>query len=64
VLLLIPRTAAVGFILVGCTMVGAVIYWFASGHAFGAIIPGALLLVIVGVGWGEIARFVAGLQHT
>jgi uncharacterized membrane protein YphA (DoxX/SURF4 family) len=59
VLLLIPRTAAVGFIVVGCTMVGAVIYWVATGHAFGAVIPGALLLVIVGVGWGEVARLVA-----
>ena len=57
-LLLVPRTAAAGFILVGCTMLGAVIYWVATGHAFGAVIPGALLLVIVGIGWGEVARLV------
>jgi putative oxidoreductase len=56
-LLLIPRTAAIGFILVGCTMVGAVIYWFTTSP-FGAIIPGGLLLVIVGVGWSEVARLI------
>ncbi|HEY2907744.1 MAG TPA: hypothetical protein VGJ29_17710 [Vicinamibacterales bacterium] len=53
VLLLIPRTAALGFILVGCTMVGAVAFWIFTNHAFGAIIPGALLVVIVGVGWND-----------
>lgn len=58
-LLLIPPTAAVGFILVGCTMAGAVVFWVATGHAFGAIIPGALLAVIVGVGWGEVGRFLS-----
>jgi putative oxidoreductase len=58
VLLLIPRTVAVGFILVGCTMVGAVAFWILTNHAFGAVIPGALLVAIVGVGWSEVSRFV------
>ena len=58
-LLLVPRAAAVGFMVVGCTMVGAVAYWILVGHAFGAVIPGALLLAIVGFGWSEIGRFVA-----
>jgi putative oxidoreductase len=58
VLLLIPAAAAAGFILLGCTMTGAVAFWILTGHAFGAVIPGALLLVIVGVGWGEVARLV------
>ena len=58
VLLLIPRTAAVGVLLLSCTMVGAVAFWIFTNHAFGAIIPGALLVAIVVVGWGELARVV------
>jgi putative oxidoreductase len=62
-LLLVPRAAAVGFILVGCTMLGAMAFWILTGHPFGAIIPGALLAAIVVVGWREVARFLARLQH-
>ena len=58
VLLLVPRTAAVGFMLLGCTMAGAVVFWIATGHAFSAIIPGALLVTIIGVGWSNVAAFV------
>jgi len=58
VLLLVPRAAAVGFILLGCTMIGAVAFWVGTNRAFGAVIPGALLAAIVVVGWGEVGRFV------
>ncbi len=63
VLLLIPRAAAVGFILVGCTMAGAVAFWIISHHAFSAVIPGALLVAITGFGHAEIARFVGSLRR-
>jgi hypothetical protein len=54
--------AAVGFILVGCTMAGAVAFWILTHHAFGVIIPGALLLGITGFGWAEVARLVANMR--
>jgi putative oxidoreductase len=63
VLLLIPRTAAVGFILVGCTMVGAMSFWILTSHAFGAIIPGTLLAAIVGFGGSEVVRFVKSMRR-
>lgn len=59
VLLLVPPTAAVGFILLGCTMIGAVAFWILTNDAFGAIIPGALLVAIAVVGWSEVGRFLA-----
>jgi hypothetical protein len=64
VLLLIPGAAAVGFILVGCTMAGAVAFWILTHHAFGAIIPGALLLAITGFGWAEVARFLGNMRRS
>ncbi len=57
VLLLIPRTAALGFVLVGCTMLGAVAFWVLTHHAFSAVVPGAVLVAIVVSGWGEVTRF-------
>lgn len=63
VLLLIPRAAPAGFILVGCTMVGAMCYWILTHHAFGAIVPGALLVAIVGFGGSEVVRFAASLAR-
>jgi putative oxidoreductase len=63
VLLLIPQTAAIGFILVGSTMVGAVAFWVLTKHAFGAVIPGALLAAIVAFGWGEVTRFVSAQKE-
>jgi hypothetical protein len=62
VLLLIPRAAGIGFILLGSTMAGAVGFWIVTHHAFGAIIPGALLLAITGVGCGEVARYVGNVR--
>jgi uncharacterized membrane protein YphA (DoxX/SURF4 family) len=58
VLLLIPRTAAVGFVAIGCTMAGAVAFWVLTHHAFNALIPGVLLIAITVVGWSEVTRFV------
>src|ERR1700730_10033501 len=55
VLLLIPRPAAVGFILAGCTMVGAVAFWIFTHRALNAIIPGALLMGIIVFGGAEVA---------
>ena len=63
VLLLIPRTAAIGFVVVGCTMIGAVAFWILSGHPFGAIIPGALLVAIAIVGFRDVSGFLARLRH-
>ena len=59
-LLLIPAAASVGFILLGCTMAGAVSFWILNHNAFAALIPGSLLLAIIGFGRGEIARFWSG----
>ena len=61
VLLLIPAAAPVGFILVGCTMAGAVAFWIVTHHAFGAIIPGALLIAVTGLGWAELTRFIGNI---
>src|SRR5580704_1650092 len=63
VLLLIPAAAPVGFILVGCTMAGAVAFWIVTHHAFGAIIPGVLLLAITGFGRVEVTRFVGHMRR-
>ena len=63
VLRLIPAAAPVGFILVGCTMAGAVAFWVFTHHAFGAIIPGALLLAVTGFGWAEVTRFIGNMRR-
>jgi hypothetical protein len=57
------RAAVVGFMLVGCTMAGAVAFWILMHHAFGAIIPGGLLLAVAGFGWPEVARFVSRVRQ-
>ena len=63
-LLLIPRAGAVGFVLLGCTMAGAVAFWLFIGHqAFSALVPGALLAAIVVFGWTEMARAVGNLRR-
>jgi putative oxidoreductase len=63
VLLLIPRTAAVGFFVLACTMAGAVIFWLVNYNPFAALVPGVLLLAIIGFGGGEVARFVTGMRR-
>ena len=63
VLLLIPGAAFVGFILLGCTMAGAVSFWIFNHNAFAALIPGALLLAIIGFGRAEVVRRVANARR-
>jgi putative oxidoreductase len=64
VLLLMPGAAAVGFILLGCTMAGAVAFWNFTHHTLAAIIPGALLLAVTGFGWAEVTRFVGNMRRS
>ena len=56
VLVLVPRLSLVGIAMLACTMAGAVITWIAFGLALNAPIPGALLLVLLAVGWTEYNR--------
>jgi hypothetical protein len=50
VLLLIPRTAFVGTLLLGTTMVGAMLAWiFFLGSPASALFPGILLGIIVAI---------------
>ena len=63
VLLLIPRAAFIGFILLGCTMAGAVSFWIFNHNAFAALIPGTLLLAIIGFGGAEVVRRVANARR-
>ena len=63
VLLLIPAAAFVGFILLGCTMAGAVSFWIFNHNAFAALIPGTLLLAIIGFGRAEVVRCVANARR-
>ena len=62
-LLLVPPAAAIGFLLLGCTMLGAVAFWFIYGPAFSAIVPGALLAAIVGFGSAEVGRFLGNRRR-
>jgi putative oxidoreductase len=57
ILVCIPRGAFVGVALMACTMFGAVIAWFTVLHAPGnALIPAALLGVLIAVGSREYGR--------
>ena len=52
VLVLIPRTFLIGIGILACTMAGAVAVWIVWFGAPGtAIIPGALLVGLVGIGF-------------
>ncbi len=55
-LLLVPAAAGIGFMLLGCTMVGAVAFWIIFGPVFSAVVPGALLAAIVVFGWAEMTH--------
>ena len=51
-LLLIPRTARVGAALIGCTMLGAMfVHMFVLHAGANAIIPAALLGLVIAAGW-------------
>jgi uncharacterized membrane protein YphA (DoxX/SURF4 family) len=57
VLLLIPRTAAFGVLLLGATMVGAVLSLLKVGDVAHSPIPLVFLLVIALIGWLRIDSF-------
>ena len=57
ILLLIPRTAVFGVLLLGATMVGAVLSLLKMGDVAHAPIPLAFLLVIALIGWFRIDSF-------
>jgi putative oxidoreductase len=51
-LVLIPRTSLAGILLLSCTMVGAMAAWiFRLGAPGNAVIPGVILVVLLGVGF-------------
>jgi uncharacterized membrane protein YphA (DoxX/SURF4 family) len=56
VLVLIPRLALVGIAILACTMAGAIVTWIAFGLVGNAPIPGALLIVLLALGWSEYDR--------
>ena len=52
VLLLIPRTFVIGIGLIACTMLGAMLAWiFFLGSPGTAVIPGAILIIVLVIGW-------------
>jgi len=50
-LVLIPRTFPLGIALLACTMIGAVVVWVSFGEPGNAIIPGVILIAVLGIGW-------------
>lgn len=51
-MVIIPRTCVIGIAALACTMLGAVAAWIGPLHAPGnAIIPGALLIGLVAIGF-------------
>jgi putative oxidoreductase len=57
VLVLIPPTALFGLALAACTMLGASVAWLTVLHApANAPIPGALLAILIAIGFGEYNR--------
>jgi hypothetical protein len=63
VLVLIPRTFAIGILVIASTMAGAVAAWiFILGEPFFAMIPGALLLGLMFVGGEEVIGLVDRLR--
>jgi putative oxidoreductase len=63
-MLLIPRLAAVGFILNACAMVGAMAFWLLNANPGAAMVPGILLALVVGFGWAEVKRFITVLNKS
>lgn len=57
ILLLIPKTAAFGVLLLGATMVGAVLSLLKMGDVAHAPIPFAFLVVIGIIGWLQQDKF-------
>jgi uncharacterized membrane protein YphA (DoxX/SURF4 family) len=55
-LTLVPRLSLLGIAMVAATMAGAVATWIAFGQAFGAFIPGTILIVLLAIGVSEFNR--------
>ena len=56
-LVLVPRTSFAGILEVACTMLGAMAAWiFRLGAPANAVIPGVILVVLLGVGFGAFRR--------
>jgi uncharacterized membrane protein YphA (DoxX/SURF4 family) len=59
-LVLIPRTFAVGILMLACTMAGAMISWMTIlGEPFNALIPGGLLFGLLFIGGEELIDLVS-----
>src|SRR5919201_3845881 len=56
VLILIPPLAIYGVAMLACTMAGAVVVWVSFNLTGNALIPAALLLVLLVLGWGDYQR--------
>src|SRR5262249_58888453 len=62
-LVLIPRTFAIGIIILACTMAGAMACWmFLLGEPLNALIPGALLGGLLFVGGEELIDLTSRLR--
>jgi len=56
-LVLVPRTSFAGTLVIACTMLGAMAAWiFRLGAPGNAVIPGVILLLVLGVGFGAFRR--------
>jgi putative oxidoreductase len=54
VLVLVPRTALAGFVLLACTMgAAALILMFVLGHPADGAFPGILLAILIAIGWSR-----------
>lgn len=56
-LVLVPRTVAIGLLLLGATMAGAVIILCRLGRPADSVFPGVFLIALLGVGWGQRGAF-------
>jgi putative oxidoreductase len=63
VLVLIPRTFALGIVILACTMAGAMASWiFLLGAPLNAMIPGALLLGLLFVGGEDLIELGSSIR--
>ena len=61
VLVLIPATFLLGIFVLSCTMIGAMTFWIAVAHApFDAVIPGVVLIALLGVAAPSLVSFASG----
>ena len=62
-LLLVPRAAAAGFVLLACAIIGAAAFWTLSGSLRAMTLPVILLVAIVASGWPDLRRVMATLRR-